>query len=690
MGLFDTLARLTGITRLDVSHTHVQGELDVQVARKFGVLEFLITANSSVHISFGRPFSLQSSQTLLPNLIMLDISGSQQDYPISDFLTWLSYSGSLNEVRAQDCGFEGPLASLSDSTVRMDGQYILAKNSPLSRSLGRLYLSGNNITSVALPGPRVHTLDVSNNPNLTDVDHQSLFATAVARINLENTGLRLQHLFDQGVLRMDRAARMLTTTEYQCYGIQGFPFMRITPSTLAPDSLCKCNAGYSGNGVNCSPCPIHTFKPDAGDSNCQRCGWRKYSEPGSSECHNSAKAIAMIIFLGLCSLPVTLWLMRKCQLLASKRMEVWQHRCYVKNEVESVLAEFEALSSDMRVGRFPVSPTTMDVFRNHPAVFGNPIDLLDVDRLDLILFATLKFMDEYIRVGETEWDFSVHQQADSSDDFINMCTQAYSTAEGVSQAREPQEQAQWDEELEENRCKAVNHFSKLDPPPDRDESLRDRVHRLVSMYKQSQECKDSLFDPLLKLASATAAAHAQKHGVPTGDLAYDRCAPHKGIGRLCEKDALRPKGGNPWDCCRGQVVAGTKRQLRQAWQCIARNPHVRVHGVNNRFKNPTPNGWRDVSLYISFHGDGISCSDVVCEIQFVHKNLLLVREDMHAHDAYDGARFAAEVRKRVTGRKIAALPDSQHRDGVPKSAPRSPLASSVTPSPVVEMELARL
>ena len=43
-------------------------------------------------------------------------------------------------------------------------------------------------------------------------------------------------------------------------------------------------------------------------------------------------------------------------------------------------------------------------------------------------------------------------------------------------------------------------------------------------------------------------------------------------------------------------------------------PNVDKHTTNNRYKFPTPNGWRDVSVYVSF--PDTACKDVVCEIQF--------------------------------------------------------------------------
>merc|ERR1712205_77388 len=51
-------------------------------------------------------------------------------------------------------------------------------------------------------------------------------------------------------------------------------------------------------------------------------------------------------------------------------------------------------------------------------------------------------------------------------------------------------------------------------------------------------------------------------------------------------------------------------------------------------------GWADCALYISskdpqFRG-------LVAEIQLVHNDMMLVRENMGAHDAYDQCRFAAE------------------------------------------------
>ena len=64
--------------------------------------------------------------------------------------------------------------------------------------------------------------------------------------------------------------------------------------------------------------------------------------------------------------------------------------------------------------------------------------------------------------------------------------------------------------------------------------------------------------------------------------------------------------------------------------------------MNDRFTE-TKAGWADISLYIQF--DVPEYRHAVAEVQIVHDSLMLVREEMGAHDSYEKERFAAELCK---------------------------------------------
>merc|ERR1712060_490474 len=110
------------------------------------------------------------------------------------------------------------------------------------------------------------------------------------------------------------------------------------------------------------------------------------------------------------------------------------------------------------------------------------------------------------------------------------------------------------------------------------------------------------------------------------------------------------------DVVRAQLVCDSIGQLLSALSGLAALPRLQVVAVNNRFSRPS-NGWADISVYL-VHEDS-SCRGVVAEVQLVHRKLMLVREEMGAHDIYDHSRFAAELLKIITAKETDALPWSQ-------------------------------
>merc|ERR1712185_418818 len=97
-------------------------------------------------------------------------------------------------------------------------------------------------------------------------------------------------------------------------------------------------------------------------------------------------------------------------------------------------------------------------------------------------------------------------------------------------------------------------------------------------------------------------------------------------------------------------------QITHAMRELARDPDVVIVCLNDRFSHPK-NGWADVSMYIAF-SDPL-CGQAIGEVQLVHRKLMLVREEMGAHEAYSSDRFAAELLKISAGTSTAALPWSQ-------------------------------
>jgi hypothetical protein len=60
--------------------------------------------------------------------------------------------------------------------------------------------------------------------------------------------------------------------------------------------------------------------------------------------------------------------------------------------------------------------------------------------------------------------------------------------------------------------------------------------------------------------------------------------------------------------------------------------------IKNRFKEPTSGGWSDTLINFRFSGTAH-----ICEIQFVHSQMMLVRKQMGAHFQYEQFRSASEL-----------------------------------------------
>lgn len=101
--------------------------------------------------------------------------------------------------------------------------------------------------------------------------------------------------------------------------------------------------------------------------------------------------------------------------------------------------------------------------------------------------------------------------------------------------------------------------------------------------------------------------------------------------------------------------------------------------VNNRFASPKV-GWADVAIYFAFTHADVACEGVVCELQIVHKSLLLVREEMGAHDKYDENRFAAELLMNLKQKESAALPWARKQIVSKKISIHFPEGIAISPS----------
>eukprot|EP00746_Dinoflagellata_sp_MGD_P065188 gnl/MRDRNA2_/MRDRNA2_27168_c0_seq1.p1 gnl/MRDRNA2_/MRDRNA2_27168_c0~~gnl/MRDRNA2_/MRDRNA2_27168_c0_seq1.p1 ORF type:complete len:1601 (-),score=340.16 gnl/MRDRNA2_/MRDRNA2_27168_c0_seq1:335-4735(-) len=119
-------------------------------------------------------------------------------------------------------------------------------------------------------------------------------------------------------------------------------------------------------------------------------------------------------------------------------------------------------------------------------------------------------------------------------------------------------------------------------------------------------------------------------------------APIKGLRRLMEKFVLRD-GEVIWDCARAMFLCKSCKGIIKVLEFLidkADKGAIQITAVNDRFSKPTSGGWSDIVVY--FYMNDEDCKGLVVEVQLVHIQLYIVREDFGAHEAYEKDRFPAE------------------------------------------------
>ena len=81
-------------------------------------------------------------------------------------------------------------------------------------------------------------------------------------------------------------------------------------------------------------------------------------------------------------------------------------------------------------------------------------------------------------------------------------------------------------------------------------------------------------------------------------------------------------------------------ELLAVLTALDESPEVEVLRVKDRFTNPTSGGWRDCMVNFRMVADP---HNHVCELQLVHKQLMLVRQEMGGHHEYNVFRGALEL-----------------------------------------------
>jgi hypothetical protein len=180
---------------------------------------------------------------------------------------------------------------------------------------------------------------------------------------------------------------------------------------------------------------------------------------------------------------------------------------------------------------------------------------------------------------------------------------------------------------------AIAFFANLQGALGSPGSMCQGRNHLIALYLDGANIKP-LFDELIgKIAKASKGVFKE--------------SPLKHLFRAVEKTAMKlatdpnlGRADNVYDIVRCMVEYKTMAALAAGVRALEACKNVTVLRVKDRFSNPTPGGWMDVMVSVEIKGDR---NKHVCEVQFVHTNLLLIRKGMGGHDEYAVYRSAVEL-----------------------------------------------
>ena len=133
-----------------------------------------------------------------------------------------------------------------------------------------------------------------------------------------------------------------------------------------------------------------------------------------------------------------------------------------------------------------------------------------------------------------------------------------------------------------------------------------------------------------------------------------RVAPLKSMYRALEKSAFRVDG-KQWsancvlDVVRGMVMYENMQGIRRAFAYLCAEKSIKIVRIKNRFANKTTGGWRD--CMVNFHFE-IDSQKVICELQLVHKKLMVARKQLSGHKDYVTYRAAVELSEAAAARAL--------------------------------------
>jgi hypothetical protein len=158
---------------------------------------------------------------------------------------------------------------------------------------------------------------------------------------------------------------------------------------------------------------------------------------------------------------------------------------------------------------------------------------------------------------------------------------------------------------------------------------------VVALYEDAA-CAKPGYDALVK--DVAERVFAVKLELPAG---------LKSTARIVEKSRFRvdaPPGtvDGVFDVVRGMLVAPSMGAVAAVVKAFGSNPRVVLTRVKNRYDDAAASagGWRDLMLNFYLADDD---AKHVCEVQVVHRQMLVAREGLSGHSIYNRVRNASEL-----------------------------------------------
>jgi len=143
-------------------------------------------------------------------------------------------------------------------------------------------------------------------------------------------------------------------------------------------------------------------------------------------------------------------------------------------------------------------------------------------------------------------------------------------------------------------------------------------------------------------AAARPAARAAMEALNSlGRASLQKMGPLKRMSRASEKIVLQPDGSGGaeriCDVVRDMFECASFTEMAELVKLIVASPAIEIIRSKDRIAHPS-GGWRDAMINYRVKG-----TTHVCELQIVHRKMLMARKDLGGHEAYGYERNAREV-----------------------------------------------